>query len=134
MRIDGWLKNPGAKPLRNHSSYDILTLATRRYSAKVAQSVEHSTENAGVVGSIPTLGTTPITTASRSFVRRLCLHYYCLPAARQRLLFRSGHPAQTGQGRDEYGRQRQQKAQPRYPQAGAQPDGCAQESGGEWAE
>ena len=26
-------------------------------SAKVAQSVEHSTENAGVVGSIPSLGT-----------------------------------------------------------------------------
>ncbi len=28
--------------------------------AKVAQSVEHSTENAGVVGSIPSLGTTSV--------------------------------------------------------------------------
>ena len=39
---------------------DTLCLAGRHWNiyAKVAQSVEHSTENAGVGGSIPPLGTT----------------------------------------------------------------------------
>jgi hypothetical protein len=37
--------------------------------AKVAQSVEHSTENAGVGGSIPPLGTTPLIARALSQMR-----------------------------------------------------------------
>jgi hypothetical protein len=41
----------------------------RTKQAKVAQLVEHSTENAGVVGSIPSLGTTACITRALSQMR-----------------------------------------------------------------
>ena len=48
--------------------------------AKVAQLVEHSTENAGVVGSIPSLGIlwskTTASSGSRSGLRQFCLSHY----------------------------------------------------------
>ncbi len=48
--------------------------------AKVAQLVEHSTENAGVVGSIPSLGTVfpkePASSGSRSGLRQVCCSHY----------------------------------------------------------
>src|SRR5678815_4675326 len=40
-----------------------------RDSAEVAQSVEHSTENAGVTGSIPVLGTIPLQLPASGFQR-----------------------------------------------------------------
>ena len=53
--------------------------------AKVAQLVEHSTENAGVVGSIPSLGTNHIiegaSSPARSGLRRFCcLVFFTLTA------------------------------------------------------
>ena len=48
--------------------------------AKVAQLVEHSTENAGVVGSIPSLGTPrtmqTASSGSRSGLRQYCFSHY----------------------------------------------------------
>jgi hypothetical protein len=44
------------KGLTSPGQYAIIRLYPDRRHAKVAQLVEHSTENAGVVGSIPSLG------------------------------------------------------------------------------
>jgi hypothetical protein len=44
--------------------------------AKVAQLVEHSTENAGVVGSIPSLGTNEQTYKALSQMRSGLRHFY----------------------------------------------------------
>ena|GEM_PF-6222919 len=44
------------KGLTSLGQYAIIRLYPDRKHAKVAQLVEHSTENAGVVGSIPSLG------------------------------------------------------------------------------
>ena len=45
------------KVLTYRKGHDIVWPITQANQAKVAQSVEHSTENAGVAGSIPALGT-----------------------------------------------------------------------------
>ncbi len=42
--------------LTPRGEYGIIRLYSQTRQAKVAQLVEHSTENAGVVGSIPSLG------------------------------------------------------------------------------
>jgi hypothetical protein len=49
------LKGP-ERGLTSLHHYAIIRLQFRTRQAKVAQLVEHSTENAGVVGSIPSLG------------------------------------------------------------------------------
>ena len=78
-----WPQKPCACPQR----YGILFFAIATKPAKVAQLVEHSTENAGVVGSIPTLGTLSTQDASRSRlnsrVRQLSLHLRRLLAVTQ---------------------------------------------------
>jgi hypothetical protein len=49
----------------------------RTTQAKVAQLVEHSTENAGVAGSIPALGTLYAQIGVNSLEKRLYTFFFC---------------------------------------------------------